>query len=97
MVKGIEAREQDCVVVSARTGAGLPDLLAAIDRMLPRRDTEVSVVVPYQRGDLLARAHQEGEVLTVRHGADGTELTARVPPELASELVSAGSATAPAG
>jgi len=33
----------------------------------------------------------------VRHGADGTELTARVPPELASELVSAGSATAPAG
>jgi len=97
VVKGIEAREQDCVVVSARTGAGLPDLLAAIDRMLPRRDTEVSVVVPYQRGDLLARAHQEGEVLTVRHGADGTELTARVPPELASELVSAGSATAPAG
>jgi GTP-binding protein HflX len=97
VVKGIEAREQDCVVISARTGAGLPDLLAAVDRTLPRRDQEVSVVIPYRRGDLLARAHQEGEVLTVRHGADGTELTARVPPELASELVSAGSATAPAG
>jgi len=36
-------------------------------------------------------------VLTVRHGADGTELTARVPPELATELASAGSVTAPAG
>jgi GTP-binding protein HflX len=98
LVKGIEAREQDCVVaISARTGAGLADLLAAIDRALPRRDREVSVVIPYRRGDLLARAHQEGEVLAVRHGTDGTELTARVPPELASELVSAGAAKAPAG
>jgi GTP-binding protein HflX len=85
------------VVISARTGAGLDDLLAAIDRKLPRRDQEVSVVIPYRRGDLLARAHQEGEVLALRHGADGTELTARVPPELASELVSADGATAPAG
>ncbi len=96
LVKGIEAREHDCVVISARTGAGLPDLLAAIDRRLPRRDQEVSVVIPYRRGDLLARAHQEGEVLAVRHGADGTELTARVPPELASELVTADGAAAPA-
>ena len=53
---------------------------------LPRRDREVSVVVPYDRGDLVARAHQEGEVLALRHGADGTELTARVPPGLAAEL-----------
>ncbi|HEY6279630.1 MAG TPA: GTPase HflX, partial [Streptosporangiaceae bacterium] len=88
LVKGIQANEQECVVVSAHTGAGLGELLAAIDRKLPRRDQQVSVVIPYRRGDLLARAHQEGEVLAVRHGADGTELTARVPPELASELVS---------
>jgi GTP-binding protein HflX len=96
-VKGVEANEQDCVVISARTGAGLGELLAAIDRQLPRRDLEVSVVLPYRRGDLLARAHQEGEVLAVRHGADGTELTARVPPELASELDRAGGTAATAG
>ncbi len=38
------------------------------------------------RGDLLSRAHDEGEVLTVEHGGDGTELTAKVPLGLAAEL-----------
>ena len=85
-VKGLQAKERECVVASARTGAGIEDLLAAVDGRLPRRDREVRVLVPYGRGDLVARAHQEGEVLAVRHAADGTELTARVPPALAAEL-----------
>jgi GTPase len=85
-VKGLQAKERECVVASARTGAGLEDLLAAVDGRLPRRDQEVRVLVPYGRGDLVARAHQEGEVLAVRHAAEGTELTARVPPGLAAEL-----------
>jgi GTP-binding protein HflX len=74
------------VVISATTGAGLDELVATLERALPQRDREVSAVVPYGRGDLVARAHQEGEVLAVRHGADGTELTARVPPDLAAEI-----------
>src|SRR5499427_5513517 len=86
VVKGLEANERGCVVVSARTGAGIEDLLAAVDARLPRRDQEIRVLVPYERGDLVARAHEEGEVLAVRHAADGTELTARVPPGLAAEL-----------
>jgi len=85
-VKGLQAKERECVVASARTGAGMEDLLAAVDGRLPRRDQEVRVLVPYGRGDLVARAHQEGEVLAVRHAAEGTELTARVPPGLAAEL-----------
>jgi GTP-binding protein HflX len=74
------------VVVSACTGAGIDELLAEIERVLPRHDRQVSVTVPYDRGDLVSRAHQEGEVLAVRHGQDGTELTARVPLGLAAEL-----------
>ena len=85
-VKGLQARERDCVVISARTGEGVEDLLAAVDARLPRRDQEIRVLVPYGRGDLVARAHREGEVLAVRHAAEGTELTARVPPGLAAEL-----------
>jgi GTP-binding protein HflX len=77
------------VVVSARTGAGLADLLAAIEAALPRRDAEVSALVPYGRSDLIARAHQEGEVLAVAHCEEGTQLTARVPPDLAAQLAGA--------
>jgi GTP-binding protein HflX len=83
---GLRRAERGSVVVSARTGAGIAELLAEIERLLPRHDRQVCVTVPYDRGDLVSRAHQEGEVLTVRHGQEGTELTARVPPGLAAEL-----------
>jgi GTP-binding protein HflX len=96
-VKGLQAKERDCVVVSALTGSGIDDLLAAVDAGLPRRDREVSVLVPYGRSDLVARAHQEGEVLAVRHAAEGTELTARVPAGLAAELTGVAGAPVAAG
>jgi GTPase len=88
-IKGLRLAERGAVVVSARTGAGLPDLLAAVEAALPRRDAEVSALVPYGRSDLIARAHQEGEVLAVAHSEEGTQLTARVPPDLAAQLAGA--------
>ncbi len=74
------------VVVSARTGEGVDKLLAQVEQLLPRKQRELTVTLPYDRGDLVSRAHREGEVLQVRHGEDGTELTARVPLGLAAEL-----------
>jgi GTP-binding protein HflX len=85
-MKGLQLAERQSVVVSARTGRGVPELLAEIERLLPRRDAEVTAVVPYARGDLLARAHRDGEVLQVEHTDSGTALTARVPLGLAAEL-----------
>jgi GTP-binding protein HflX len=96
-VEGLRGHERGAVVVSARTGEGLPALLAELERRLPGRDQEITVMVPYDRGDLISRAHQEGEVLTVNHGQNGTELTARVPPGLAAELDRAGDSPASAG
>jgi GTP-binding protein HflX len=85
-LKGLQLAEQQSVVVSARTGDGIDNLVAEIERLLPRQFREVSVVLPYERGDLLSRAHSEGEVVHVEHGCDGTDLTARVPLGLAAEL-----------
>src|SRR5712692_675734 len=85
-VEGLRLKERGSVVVSARTGAGTADLIATLEAALPQRDREVTAVVPYGRGDLVARAHSEGEVLAVRHGQDGTELIARLPPDLAAEI-----------
>ncbi len=89
-VKSLCLRERGAVVTSARTGEGLDDLLHAIEAALPCRERRVSVVVPYDRGDLVARAHQDGEVVSLTHGADGTRLVARVPADLAAELLAAG-------
>ena len=85
-VDGLRLREPGSQLVSARTGAGIAELQAEVERRLPRLDRVVRAVVPYHRGDLVARAHEQGEVLTERHDADGTVLHARVPPPLAAEL-----------
>ena len=86
VVERLRHREKNCVLISARTGAGLDELWDVLEEALPHRDREVRALVPYSRGDLVARAHEEGEVTRVGHGADGTELEARVPPALAAEL-----------
>jgi len=86
VLKGLRLAEPQSVAVSAKTGDGLPAMLAEVERLLPRPSTEVTAVVPYARGDLLARAHQEGEVLRVEHTAAGTALIARVPAALAAEF-----------
>ncbi|SEG60962.1 GTP-binding protein HflX [Thermomonospora echinospora] len=82
----LRRREKNSVVVSARTGAGMDELMAAIEADLPGLDREVRVVLPYQRGDLVARVHELGEVLSQEHTAEGTRLHARVPAGLAVEL-----------
>ena len=85
-VEELRRAEPRSAVVSARTGDGLPGLLAEIERLLPKLSEQVSVLVPYARGDLLARAHREGEVVREEHVDSGTVLVARVPPGLAAEL-----------
>jgi GTPase len=96
-VKGLCLKEKNCVVVSALAGTGIDDLLAVIEERLPRRDREVRVLLPYGRGDLVARAHGEGGVLAERHEPEGTELSARVSPGLAAELTAAAIGSVPAG
>ncbi|WP_153396371.1 GTPase HflX [Ornithinicoccus halotolerans] len=70
------------VVVSARTGEGVPELLTAVETDLPRPDIHVEVLLPYERGDLVSRLHTEGEVLAEEHTADGTRVRAKVAPDL---------------
>jgi GTP-binding protein HflX len=79
-------REPHAVVVSARTGQGIDELRAAVEADLPRPQVEVSALLPYARGDLLSRIHEQGEVITLEHTGDGTAVTARVHRDLASEL-----------
>jgi GTPase len=85
-LEGLQLTERQSVIVSARTGDGLDKLMAELERLLPRSQREVTALIPYGRGDLVSRAHDEGEVLSVRHGGNGTELTARIPLSLAAEL-----------
>ena len=76
----------DAVFVSARTGAGIEELRRAIENQLPRPAVELRVLLPYDRGDLVARIHRTGQVIATRHTDDGSELQVRVSDQLAAEL-----------
>nr|WP_062340150.1 GTPase HflX [Herbidospora sakaeratensis] len=86
VIDRLTMRERHSIVVSARTGQGITELMDLIEQELPHLDHEVHVLIPYDRGDLVARAHKEGEVLSVDHTGDGTVLHARVPSTLHHEL-----------
>ncbi|MFV0428479.1 MAG: GTPase HflX [Arachnia sp.] len=76
----------DALIVSARTGSGVTELLQLIETRLPNPQVEVDVLVPYERGDLLDRIHRAGKIESLEHGADGSLVHAWVQPGLADEL-----------
>lgn len=86
VVVRLRRREPRSIVVSAHTGAGIEELTEAIAELLPRPDVTVEVVVPYSRGDLVSRVHEEGEILHQEHLGEGTSVRARVSQELAAIL-----------
>jgi GTP-binding protein HflX len=65
-------------VVSAATGAGIPGLLDAIATRLRHLSPIIELVVPYERGDVVAALHREGEVLVEVHSDRGTRVRARL-------------------
>ena len=86
VVQRIRAREPHSVAVSAHSGEGIETARAAIEADLPQFDTELVVLLPYERGDLLNRLHEQGDVLELEHTGEGTRVRARMGEALAGEL-----------
>jgi GTP-binding protein HflX len=74
------------VATSALTGAAIEDVTAAIIEGLDAVTVKATLLIPYDRGDIVAAIHEAGEVLDERHGEAGTELTARLPAATAERL-----------
>ena len=66
--------EPGAVVVSAAQGFGIDRLQRAIAEVLPRPTLHRYVLIPYDRGDLVALAHESGDVLATRYQPSGTWL-----------------------
>ncbi|MBK0420892.1 GTPase HflX [Leucobacter sp. CSA2] len=76
----------DAVFASARTGEGIEELRARIDAAIPIPDREVDVVVPYDRGSLVAELHERNRVLSTEYVEDGTRVRAFVTAEMLAKL-----------
>jgi GTP-binding protein HflX len=83
----VRGRFPGAVVLSARKGEGLAELVFAIDAELSKLRVEVELMIPFARGDLVARVYQQGEVLAEDFVSEGTRLRARLRRETLGELV----------
>jgi GTP-binding protein HflX len=76
--KRLADRYPGSVTISALTGDGVDGLLEAIGDRLRALARVVELEVPYDRGDVLAAVHREGEVLVERHHDDFSQLRVRL-------------------
>ena len=74
------------VRTSATEGRGLDELRDAIALALRESLVEVSLLIPYAQGDVLAAVHEAGVVQSEAHTEQGVEVRALVPPRLAGRL-----------
>lgn len=86
VIDRLKLREKNSIAVSALTGEGIPELIALIEAQLPFPQIDIKATIPYDRGDLLARAYQEGNVLSRTDTEVGTVIIAKVPQHLANVL-----------
>lgn len=73
----------DSILVSAMTGEGIDELIERIAKVAASRDALIDVIVPYDRGDLVAVAHRRCHIISETHEDDGTHLMLYAPPEVA--------------
>ena len=65
---GFQRKEEDAVSLSARTGEGVTDLLAAIDKKLDKGTKRVTLHLPYDKAGALDALYREAKVESVEYG-----------------------------
>jgi GTP-binding protein HflX len=74
------------IPISARNNWGLIELLEKVDEMLGQDLTEISVLVPYDAGELVALFHSKATVTKRSYRKDGVLLRGRLPERLAKRF-----------
>ena len=72
--------------ISATTGRGIPELLAAIERWLDRERVRLEVEVPTARGDLVAWLHRGAKVVEEHYENGATRIVALATPKMAGQI-----------
>ncbi|HEX7095363.1 MAG TPA: GTPase HflX [Acidimicrobiales bacterium] len=76
----LASRYPGAVAISAVTGEGIDDLLHAIGDRLRALTKVTELLIPFERGDMLAAVHREGQVLLEQADEGGMRVRARLEP-----------------
>jgi GTP-binding protein HflX len=78
--------EPQAVLVSTVSGEGLSALVDRMSEVIPAPEVEMTLLVPYEDGDIISRLHVGGRVLSTEYRDDGTLVTALVHPHEVESL-----------
>ncbi|SDW86014.1 GTP-binding protein HflX [Lachnospiraceae bacterium KHCPX20] len=81
-IRPLDRRADVTVRLSAARGFGIPDLLQAIQTILKDFRKEIAQVIPYSQGALLARIHEQGQVIKEEYRPEGVYIEANIPKNL---------------
>ena len=84
--KRLVHEHRGAVGFSAATGEGLNDLLLAIGDRMRALTTVIELLIPYDRGDIVATVHREGEVVSTSNEEIGMRVRARLADASAGRL-----------
>ena len=70
----LKSRYAQALFISATEGTGIDELVARIARAAAAQDARMTVLIPYNRGDLVSLAHERCRIESESHEAEGTRL-----------------------
>ncbi len=86
VAKELMADHEGSVALSAVSGEGIDVFLATLGDRLRAITAPVELLIPYDRGDVLASVHREGEVVSTSHEDGGVRVRARLADASAGRL-----------
>lgn len=74
------------VIISAKTGQGIPELMAELGAALRPIREFLELAVPHERSDIIARLHEVAQVVERDYEGDAARFKARIPPHFHHEF-----------
>jgi len=86
LLRRFQDRFPNTVGVSAKTGDGIPELLAELSSLLRPTRELVELSVPHEASAVIARLHSMAQVVECNYNGDTARFKARIPPHLRREF-----------
>ncbi len=86
MMAHLKEKFPHAVKISAKTGEGIPHLLAEIGTQLRPKREFLELKIPHERAEVIARLHKVGQVIERRYNGKAAKFKARIPPHFLAEF-----------
>jgi GTPase len=84
---GLRDQYNAVVPISAMKRRGIETLIGEVEQILVDAMVEITLTLPYQRGDVISLIHEVGIIDDEKHTGEGVTITAHVPPRMVPRIM----------